>query len=768
MKISTIQIYKNFMARVAADEDIDHLRYKSLENFLGMVGGKGVRPVEGAEGDYKPSGDEYDPQEERGREVARRMDQGRARKQQESFVGQHGMNEQMGMMFSKLLKDYVPGGFLADPVKMRGVAGTPEIHDIVKNFYRMAYQNFKKILPKILAKKTKDYHIDRDKAIQFTPEVINTVIADALVYFHKYPDEVKLGLARAYTNKFRADEDESEKKRRLSVGQAFFRPKVDESYYKEVTKNPDVVDDKKDGDIDTGVLASLQAAKDAGRGVKFKWVGIDDAGVLTFELPDLYGDRKFTILMPPDVTELRPEDSKTMRPGTYELTIRDVKKNGAVIEFTAQKDEMLEGYVRQVESKGLGEDQLKKFINNGFINRYATILAAQPLEQFIEDFGGGISIGGEQVSSVQDLADLGTVSADKEVAKSERTLSKLEEAELEQEAQQDALTQEVVKKWSADPALQRHFLKMTPDEGHRITQAVASKFPEESEKKAISFSSILATRPVVEYALNYILSESPKEFVGGGGQPWLIKLKGFIQRDALKDPVLFKQFAKLMQAQQAAPRKPRTPKSKPSEAPGVLTPVPVPGTVPTGVPIQTAVQAAEVAQAPQAVPTPSPTVQEVQAFLQALPDTMYRKSLQQFREEILDAVRASASDPALQKFFEKRRTWLSYLGKQIQRFKDQLIYLSELDLSDPGDAEYYKTQCKKLGVIKPEKLSRNLDEGNPEHAAEIDSQLDAFKSRLVKKTEQPGLAMTASTLDPVMLQRVLTRAHHLVTTGQRS
>jgi hypothetical protein len=496
----------------------------------------------------------------------------------------------------------------------------------------------------------------------------------------------------------------------------------------------------------------LEGIAERGETVKWKWGGISENGMLTFTLPDLYPDRKFTLKLPPDIAYERP--------GTYEFKIKNVKKNGAVIEFADQKKKIHDQYLRQVEENGLGIDQLRTFINNGIINRYATVLHSEPVERLVEQFSGKVSVKNDATGEVQDLSELGGVSDAPEVPAA-RGLDKIKEKMERGQEKIDEQTQALADRYSKAPELQRMFLTMTPEEGSRVVDVVAGQFPEESSKGKISLPSILATRPVVEFIMRTIVDPTvPIEGAGGKADPWIALTIDHIRRDAVRNPVLFKQFVELMRQTQDKKVK-KAPAGVEPETRSVMAPVPVgaPSTTPPVTsPAETVKMAAE--------GTPAPTVAEVQAFINSISESIWRVRLNEFKPKLQEAIQKASSDPALRKFFDRRHYFTSWLEKGIQRFKDQLIYISELDPADEKDMEYRTRVGRQLGIIKPETLPA-IDPETPEGQAIIERQVKAFITRSIKKLQQPGLDRTASVLEPESMQRLMAHAYHLVMSGAR-
>lgn len=721
MKIAAIQLYGDFMMRVAATEEEGYKRYRGLMDFLGGIGedtSEGA-PVEkvGAEESYK---EQFEREKERGK--------GRAR-----------IGDTYAQWFGDLLEDFLPGGYLSDPKKTRGMYGDEGIHSLVKKFHDIAHREFKSLLPKMMSEK-----LSADKRMDFSPseivfddELINDTVTDAIKYFQAHPDEIKKGLVRAYSAKFKGEGDEES--RDLGVAQAFFRPRVDEAYFSELLKKSEATGEEPElrrGAVDSGVLRSLESAATSKKPIRWRWVGVDENGMLRFMMPELYGDRKFVIKLPRDIG--------TIRPGEYSMMVRKVSKSGAIVEFVDQRSQIERRYLDQVREQGLGADQLESFIYNGFINQYRTVLRSKPLETLIDDFSGHIVVSDRKIETVDDLASLAG-SEGKEIPKA-RGSEKIEKVRGELRQELDSKTKRVGKRWRAAPALQKMFLTMEPTESDRIADAIAARYPEESEKGTISLDSILATRPVVHFIMQTILD--PTTPLGGGGRsdPWATITINHIHRDAVRDPVLLRQFTELMRV---SGTRTEAKKTTPSTS-KVITPG---GTVPTDTRESVDTSGASVQDIP---------IAEVRSFINSIPENTFRQALSRLKRDLQDTIMSLRGvEPSLDKFFKRKDAFQSYLVGVVLPFVRELLYISTLD----PDNEYRKKRSKEIGVLEPDDLPV-IDSETPEGQEIVDRQIKALIGRTVKKMERPGLSMTASSLDPTVLQRLMVRAYHLVTASQ--
>jgi hypothetical protein len=669
VKISAINLYNAFMARCAAQTDEDHRRYLLLSEFLDMPN------QEQPQQPTKTAADPVDPEQERG-------EYQRERKKTEQFVGQHGMNQAFSQAFINLIEDYLPGGYFWDENNKK----------IATDFYRMVYKGFSEILPKMISYKTskinlkevkkRNPEISDDKAkqeseqffdipensIKLDPEAINRIITDALIYFSKNPEDLKEGLIKAFSRK--STEEESGK---IGIGQVFFVPKKDASEPTEIQDDSDKSENRGFQDIDNNVIDNLED-RDF---VKWTWKGLDENGTLSFTLPDLYGDRIFTVKLPADV--------KNIRPGTYTFKIKASKRKGVILDFVEQRNEMLDDTLESLDMAGFGVDQLKKFINNGIISKYNTVLRAKPIESLFEDLGGAVFISGHQIGSVNDLAELGDEDLRTQGA---RGKEKTEEARRKNLEKEHDKIKAVVDRWG--PVLGKHFLQVRQDEGSRMAQAISAHFPERSDKKIPSLQSIQETRPVVQMVLSTIMS--PATPLGSGNSdPWIYAVKNQFDRAAIENPILKEQIALLIHNQ----------KAKQTKTPENVTQ--------TYEPVDDA---------------------EIRQYVKNIPTSTWRMNLLRLRDEIKDIMQTKMrSDPALKKFFERRRTFNEYISKDLE---DQVVTIMEEQKLDPTKAEDMKT---------------------------LDKFMQEFINSTVKRMETPSSMSTEASLTPELFSSLMKQAY---------
>jgi len=745
IKIATIGAYQSFLTRVAALEDEGYKRYLGLMSFLGE---SAEPPTEKTGADYSTPGPQT-YEEELGY------------RQEQRSRGGLGISKGYAQWFRNLLSSYFPGGFFSDPKKTGGMFGSKEIYDMTGDFYEIAADDFESVLPKMMSQKiNKDQGIDfKVSEIKFDRELIRTVVAKAIEYFNDHPEEIKKGLVRAYSGQFEdeTDEEETDKKKgsKLGVAQAFFRPRIDDARFEESLKKSDATGEEPEarrGSVDRGVLDKLEKALTAEKPIKWRWVGVD-GDMLTFTLPELEGDRKFTIKLPRDIGGIRS--------GEYSMRVRRVSGSGAIVEFVDQKRDIQRRYEGQVRSLGMGVDQLKKFIENGFVFRYRNVLFAKPLSELITEFSGQIVISGKRIGDVEDLA---TASESGEDITEARGTEDTEEAREKLRREEEEKAKSVSRRWWSSPELQKRFLSIEPSDSARIVKVVSDQYPVESDKNVISLDSIIATRPVVNFVMQTILDPTTPMGVANA-DPWMTITINHLRRDAVREPVLLRQFFELMEVTQTRKEKKTTTPTKSK----VITPTaPVTPEIPETplAPVAPAVtgpsvpSSVETREADSSTDAPIP-VAEVQAYINSLSEGSLRSSLSRLKQDLQETIMSLKGEPALDKFFRRKKQFNDYLVRQVIPFVSELLYISEL----PPDDLYRKSQAKKIGVLDADELPV-IDSETPEGQKEVDRQIKAFITRTVKKMEQPGLSMMASTLSPELMQRVMVRAYHQVTSGQ--
>lgn len=582
-----------------SSDEADYRRYLLLADLLGG-------PIEGSADRMSREADAFqgvDPAE---------TDIELERSKEKKLKGGGGVSSGVSRMFMDILKPYVPGGYFTWEKYAK---------DLADKFYEMAYAQFQDLLPKLITSKLKTFNIDRSEgSIDMGPEAMNKVIMDSLVYLHENPDKLKDGLVRAYRRR------EDEENRGIGIADAFFVPRLSQAEIDERLKTePDY--EGKVGDTDEEVLDNL---KDRGE-VTWKWRGINEYGVLTFTLPELYGSREFTVKLPPEI--------QTIKPGKYTFRVKDVVDGrGAVLEFKDQHESISGNALVKIEEDGLGEDQLRKFINNGILNRYITFLRSQPAEKLAEDYLGTFTVGSDRITGAEDLAELIKSEGGEEESSKGRGKEKVKEKYQESLTRQQEKLKAMVQRWQRAPEVAKHFMKVSEADGAQIARMVASKFPAFSEKGVPSLPSLLATAPVVEMILRYIMS--PHMPLGGGGksQPWVHFAWEAFQKMALTNPSIRQGVEAMIRGK----RKDQAPDMPVSD-------------------------------------------EEVSGFLSAIPQNTYSARFLELREKISKVITESRGAPELKKFFERREVFQSYIQNQLLDAVEQFVKENALSVDNPED-----------------------------------------------------------------------------------
>lgn len=584
-----------------SSEDADYRRYLLLADLFSDGGS--VEPADGMSREADAfQGDVGVP------ETDIELEQNKEKK----LKGGGGISGGVSRMFKDILKPYIPGGYFTWEEYAKNLAG---------DFYKMAYAQFKDLLPKMISYKLKKFNVDRSEgSIDIGPETINKVIMDSLVYLHENPDKLKDGLVRAYRRR------EDEENRGVGIADAFFVPRLDQASIDERIKTEPEFDGKV-GDTDEGVLESLKGLGD----VKWRWRGINENGILTFTLPELYGSREFTVKLPAEI--------QTIKPGTYSFRVKEVVDGrGAILEFKEQHEKISGNALDQIEENGLGEDQLRKFINNGIIARYNTFLRSQPAEKLAEEYLGAFVVGSDRITGADDLAELIKAEGGEEETSKGRGKEKVKEKYQESLMSQQKKLQEMVKRWQRAPEIAKHFLKVPEADGAQIARVIASKFPPFSEKGTPSLPSVLATAPVVEMILRYIMS--PHMPLGGGGKsmPWVHFAWETFQKMALKHLATRQSIETIIRGK----RKDQTPDMPVSD-------------------------------------------EEIIGFFDTIPQNTYTARFVDLRNKISEVIKESRGAPELKKFFERREVFQSYIQNQLLEAVEQFVKENELSVDNPED-----------------------------------------------------------------------------------
>lgn len=582
-----------------SSDEADYRRYLILEDMLGGAN-EGFADLMSREADAFQGG--VDPAE-----TDIELEKGKEKK----LRGGGGVSTGVSRMFMDILKPYVPGGYFTWEKYAK---------DLADKFYEMAYAQFQDLLPKMISSKLKAFNVERSEgSIDMGPEAINKVIMDSLVYLHENPDKLKDGLVRAYRRR------EDEENRGIGIADAFFVPRLSQAEIDERLKTePDY--DGKVGDTDEEVLENL---KDRGE-VTWKWRGINEYGVLSFTLPELYGSREFTVKLPAEI--------QTIKPGKYTFRVKEVVDGrGAVLEFKDQHESISGNALVKIEEDGLGEDQLRKFINNGVIARYNNFLRSQPAEKLAEEYLGTFTVGSDQISGAEDLAELIKSEGGEEESSKGRGKEKVKEKYQESLKRQQEKLQMMVQRWQRAPEVAKHFMKVSEADGAQIARMIASKFPPFSKKGVPSLASILATAPVVEMVLRYIMS--PHMPLGGGGKsmPWV--------------HFAWEAFQKMAHTY----------------------------------PIRHGIEAMVRGKRKDQVPDMPVSDEEINGFLSGISSNMAHARMGELRDKISEVIKESRGAPELKKFFERREVFQSYIQNQLLDAVEQYVKENELSVDNPED-----------------------------------------------------------------------------------
>jgi hypothetical protein len=615
--------------RVSSD-DADYRRYLHIQELFDEVPGvvdSGVSGVIPGSGEMSRRAFQEGDQVER--------DIAREKSKTKKLKGEGGVSSGASRMFREMLEDYMPGGYFTWEKFARNLSD---------NFYRMAYAQFSDLLPKIISDKLKGFNVDRSEtSIETDPETINKVIMDSLIYLHDHPEILKDGLVRAYRRR------EGEQDRGVGIADAFFVPRVDESALAERLKG-EGGEGVKVGDADEDVLNQLSGMKDEGKDIKWKWRGIDEYGILRFTLPELYGSREFTVKLPPEI--------QTIKPGTYTFKIKDVVDGrGAILEFKDQHESISGNALSSIEEDGLGEDQLRKFINNGVVNKYVTFLRSQPAEKLVEDFLGTFTVGPDQISSADDLAELIKNEGGSDESSKGRGKEKVKEKFRGSVERQREKLRAMMERWERAPEVAKYFMKATEADGAQIARVVASQFPSQSEKGVPSLASIFSTAPVVNMVLRFIMS--PHMPLGGGGKsmPWVHFAWESFKKMALKDPSVRESVEGMIRHKRDKDINSKLPVSD----------------------------------------------EEITSLLGGVTQNMVSARMGELRARIAEAVTAAKESPELKKFFERRDVFRSYIKPQLEAAVEQYLKENELSLENPQDVakvEKFKDKYIQKAVTK--------------------------------------------------------------------
>jgi hypothetical protein len=586
----------------------------------------------------------------------------------QKFVGQgHVPPEiaaQINTMFKAVVERYFPSSYFDREGYAKNSADT---------FYQMAYRGFLKKIQKDMSDRLKDYGIPGAN-IQLNPEVLYDIILDSLTWLHQHPSEIKLGLINAVSSAESAEElpenespdeeeridtklltpeeqkvkekkEKEEEKKPLGEAQAFFKPRYDEGEFNTRIEQGEDVGKASPRKIDLDVVNNLRGRYE----IKWRWKDMVEGKILHFTLPELYGDRVFTIQVPSAIRDISP--------GEYTFRIKSVKEGrGAIVEFIEQKVKLHEDKLKMIRTPrkgGLGPDQLKKFIDNGIIGKYRMYLWKMPIGELIQKYSGLMTIGGNQIGSVSDLEELSGLGEESTYQSKGRGGEEVRALKQESVEAERAKIDALITRWSNSPEVAQRILQVPEEDGSRITQMIASKFPFMSDKNSPSFPSIMATQPVVAMVLSHIMSPTTPLTGGGKASPWIHLALDEFGEMALSESSVRNSVVKMIQYNR-------------KDAPGSDLPV---------------------------------TDEEITSFVNLSKKAISNK-LGELIKQIGQVIESNRHAPELQKFFDRRRVFREYSGRILEDEISDFIEENNLDINNPGDIKeiekYYSTRLNRL------------------------------------------------------------------------
>jgi hypothetical protein len=588
--------YEDFCDRQAQKERSDYERFKALEDFLtgGRASSEGASSVVSREAGRAPTKEEKQLEEHK----------------QQRLVGKGGIQEALADSFRDMLADYMPGGYF-------------KYNDWAKKlsdeFYRRAYAMFKEILPRLIADKVREAGVKGIDAqsIKADPESIYEVTSEAMVWLQENPEKLKEGLTRAFKRSI-------DKGNRMGFAQAFFRPTVSDEKYKELLEEAGKKGETlRKRPVDRQVLDMLEEGDE----IKWKMVKKDE-GRVTFTLPRLFGDREFTIAVPPQIL------SKSLRPGEYTFKVVDKKKSGAVLEFTDQMKAIEEkGILGSIEAVGLGPDQLESFIYNGIVSSYKNFLRSQPTEKLLEDYIGQVSIEGVNINDFSDLKDFQEKYKEEEGERPKGRGGAITEKQQEAREYQRKKIERITETWT--PVLKRYFLTLEENKANKIADAVARKFPENFSGK-VTFQSVLTTAPVIRMILDIIMDPTTPMAAGGKAEPWRA-----ITKDKFLDLIDTDPAVKRHAAMLVAKKNPEKYKYVSDE--------------------------------------------DIRSYFDSLRDTDWTSALRFVVPKIRETMLSMKDHPVLREFFQRRKAFRGYIEKDLVDYVETVIEEQKLDLTDTKD-----------------------------------------------------------------------------------
>jgi hypothetical protein len=462
--------------------------------------------------------------------------------------------------------------------------------DEYKNFANYLYKHISMGLPKIFSEKVrKSYGLDLAPAhMRINPESYRDIILiEFFEFLSKNPDKVDDALVKARVSKdqiarvdrrtgepVKENQEESSKRRldseELGFAQSYFVPKADEITLKKLDAAGEDISDMEVGSVDTYALNVIGEHKD--KYIKWKFKGFDDTRI-NFTMPELFGEREFTISLPQDVKMIRDpkarEDIKdAFKDGTYNFKVKRVGKKGAALQFVEQSDLIKKRILPTVKSQGLDKREINNFFNI-IANSYLYSIKYMSTESLGEKFGKGLGLKPGLVSEANDLAELiemgdkGKLIELKDNKKSRGLAETVERVEENKErAQEKNLAQEQA--LSGLPGLQRLLSQQGGSQDfEEVIDGILDKLPKGIEPRGqgkYGLVSFLLSKPVSSYILNNIVfKEDTPVSSRGKEQPWFRLVTHWLYTEAHTDPRIRKMLSELIAKQNESGTKNKKP-----------------------------------------------------------------------------------------------------------------------------------------------------------------------------------------------------------------
>ena len=486
--------------------------------------------------------------------------------------------------------------------KKRGVKTNGSSKGEFKNFANYVHSNLSRNIPKIISEKVKEEY-----GLNIAPKNLNidkekyreALLVGLFKFLENNPDKIDDALVKAHVSKdqlARIDRrtgkpveeslEDSEKRNmdieELGFAQSYFVPKADEMTLKKLGEKGVDISEMKIGSVDKYALAVLK--EKIGKNIKWKFKGFDENRI-DFTLPELFGDRKFVITLPFDVAQIRDpevrEDLKdAFKEGTYNFRVKNVGKNGAILQFVEQGDLLKKRILPTLQLVGLDKREISNFINT-IAYMYRDSFKSLSLEEIGETFGKGFELKPGLVSEANNIAeliemgdkgDLEKLREQEEDPKAERgveeAVKKVEESKGLEHSKQLASVQAL----SRLQALQIQLAKKGDNDSFReLIGHILDYLPNTVQKRGgrLGIVSLLQTKPISSYLLKNIIFDkhTPTEVSGGGSQPWIRLAENWLKNEAHTDPKIRKLVSDYVYLLA------REPKKKPKDKKSPIQPV---------------------------------------------------------------------------------------------------------------------------------------------------------------------------------------------------